>query len=206
VTRARARALDHEHREEYEHLAKRKSNNSARASGANSTKHQSPMDVELLERLVKLMATNDLSAVDLRDGDRRVVLKRGALTAESGSSGVAHHVPAMYAPSHAHATAPSSGASTTPTAAPPGAGESDKDLLAIKSPMVGTFYSSPSPEAPAFVSVGSQVDEETDVCIIEAMKVFNNIKAECRGTIAKTLVGNGETVEFGQVLFLVKPS
>ena len=61
-------------------------------------------------------------------------------------------------------------------------------------------------EAPPFVNVGSQVDEETDVCIIEAMKVFNNIKAECRGTIAKALVGNGETVEFGQVLFLVKPS
>ena len=192
-------------------MAKRKSNNSAKGAaasgGANSSKHQSPMDVELLERLVKLMASNDLNTVDLRDGDQRVVLKRGAI-ASSGGSGVIHHIaPAMYAPSHAHAPppAPSAGAATAPATAPPGAGESDKDLLAIKSPMVGTFYSSPSPEAPPFVNVGSQVDEETDVCIIEAMKVFNNIKAECRGKIAKALVGNGETVEFGQVLFLVKP-
>jgi acetyl-CoA carboxylase biotin carboxyl carrier protein len=71
--------------------------------------------------------------------------------------------------------------------------------------MVGTFYAAPSPEAKPFVSVGSSVDEETDVCVIEAMKVFNNIKAECRGTIAKVLVTNGQTVEFGQPLFLVKP-
>ena len=76
----------------------------------------------------------------------------------------------------------------------------------VKSPMVGTFYSSPTPEAKAFVSVGSAVDEDSDVCIIEAMKVFNNIKAECRGTIAKVLVENGATVEFGQTLFLVKPA
>ena len=191
-------------------MAKRKSNNSAKGAatgGANSTRHQSPMDVELLERLVKLMASNDLSAVDLRDGDQRVVLKRGSLVAPNASSGFfAHPVPHGYAPHHAHLPGPATAsASGAPTATPPGAGESDKDLVAIKSPMVGTFYSSPSPEAPPFVSVGSQVDEESDVCIIEAMKVFNNIKAECRGTISKILVTNGQTVEFGQPLFLVKP-
>jgi acetyl-CoA carboxylase biotin carboxyl carrier protein len=71
--------------------------------------------------------------------------------------------------------------------------------------MVGTFYAAPSPDAKPFVSVGSRVDEETDVCVVEAMKVFNNIKADTRGTIAKILVSNGETVEFGQTLFLVKP-
>ena len=71
--------------------------------------------------------------------------------------------------------------------------------------MVGTFYASSSPEAKPFVSVGTVVDEETDVCIIEAMKVFNNIKAELRGTVTKILVSNGQTVEFGQPLFLVKP-
>ena len=71
--------------------------------------------------------------------------------------------------------------------------------------MVGTFYSSSSPDAKAFVQVGSTVDEDTDVCIIEAMKVFNNIKAETRGTIAKIMVTNGQTVEFGQTLFLVTP-
>ena len=70
--------------------------------------------------------------------------------------------------------------------------------------MVGTFYSAGSPDAKPFVSVGSTVDDETDVCIIEAMKVFNNIKAETRGTIAKVLVTNGQTVEFGQTLFAVR--
>jgi acetyl-CoA carboxylase biotin carboxyl carrier protein len=71
--------------------------------------------------------------------------------------------------------------------------------------MVGTFYAASSPDATAFVSVGTRVDEETDVCVIEAMKVFNNIKAETRGTIARILVNNGQSVEFGQTLFLVKP-
>ncbi len=71
--------------------------------------------------------------------------------------------------------------------------------------MVGTFYTAPSPDAKPFVTVGTEVTEETDVCVIEAMKVFNNVKADCRGTIAKILVGNGQAVEFGQVLFLVKP-
>jgi acetyl-CoA carboxylase biotin carboxyl carrier protein len=70
--------------------------------------------------------------------------------------------------------------------------------------MVGTFYASPSPDAKPFVSVGSPVDDDTDVCVIEAMKVFNSIKAETRGTIAKIEVKNGQSVEFGQVLFYVR--
>ena len=199
-------------------MAKRKTNNSSAKPGAgtgagagsNATRHQSPMDVELLERLVRLMASHDLNTVDLRDGEQRVVLKRGALSAGGGSPGIMHHLAhPMYAPSHgpsAPTSVSSAGAPTSASSTPPGAGESDRDLVAIKSPMVGTFYSASSPDAKPFVSVGSQVDEETDVCIIEAMKVFNNIKAECRGTIAKALVGNGQVVEFGQVLFLVKPS
>jgi acetyl-CoA carboxylase biotin carboxyl carrier protein len=92
------------------------------------------------------------------------------------------------------------------TGAKPVPSAADEGLIPIKSPMVGTFYAASSPDAKPFVQVGSSVDEETDVCIIEAMKVFNNIKAECRGTIAKILVTNGQTVEFGQELFLVKPS
>ncbi len=78
--------------------------------------------------------------------------------------------------------------------------------MSIDSPMVGTFYTSPNPDAEPFVKVGDQVTPDTVVCIIEAMKVFNEIKAECSGTIAKVLVNNGESVEFGQKLFLVKPS
>jgi acetyl-CoA carboxylase biotin carboxyl carrier protein len=163
-----------------------------------ATASSSPMDVGLLEQIVKLMAANDLNTVDVRDGAQRVILKRGAVAAGSASPGFFTAVHAAPAP--AHSAAPSSGGAS------PQAAKVDDGLVAIKSPMVGTFYSASSPDAKPFVQVGSTVDEETDVCIIEAMKVFNNIKAECRGTITKVLVSNGQTVEFGQELFLVKPA
>jgi acetyl-CoA carboxylase biotin carboxyl carrier protein len=162
------------------------------------------MDVALLERMIKLMAANDLNTVDVRDGDKRVILKRGSVfVAPNVSSGA-------YAPAPQPTMAPQAGgahgltsAAASGSAAPPA--DDTAGLVAIKSPMVGTFYSAASPDAKPFVSVGSRVDDDTDVCIIEAMKVFNNIKAETRGTIQKVMVSNGETVEFGQVLFLVKP-
>ncbi len=153
----------------------------------------SPMDVGMLEQMVKLMAANDLNTVDVRDGDRRVILKRGAAYV-AGPAPLAQQSPAAQAGGSPPAAAP-----TAPAANP------DAGLVPIKSPMVGTFYAAASPDAKAFVSVGSTVDEETDVCVVEAMKVFNNIKAEMRGTIAKVVVTNGQTVEFGQDLFLVKP-
>jgi len=150
------------------------------------------MDVDLLQQIVKLMAANDLNTVDVRDGERRIILKRGA-----ASGPVVMSMPTMSAP----AANPSGGAS-----APAAPVDEEAGLKPIKSPMVGTFYAAPSPDAKPFVNVGSKVDEETDVCVIEAMKVFNNIKAELRGTIAKILVQSGQAVEFGQTLFLVKPA
>lgn len=152
-----------------------------------------PMDVGLLEQLVGLMSANDLNTIDLRDGDKRVVLKRGAQMVAAA--------PMAYA--SAPSAHPAPAAAPTKTASPPA--DENAGLVPIKSPMVGTFYAKPSPDAKSFVNVGSKVDEETDVCVIEAMKVFNNIKAETRGTIAKILVTDGQTVEFGTVLFLVKP-
>jgi acetyl-CoA carboxylase biotin carboxyl carrier protein len=155
-----------------------------------------PMDVDLLQQIVALMAANDLNTVDLRDGQQRVVLKRGAVVAPQQFS---------YAPTATQA-APQYAPAPTGTSAPAAAqADSDSGLTPIKSPMVGTFYAKPTPDSKPFVSVGSTVDDETDVCVIEAMKVFNNIKAETRGTIAKVLVADGQTVEFGTVLFLVKP-
>ena len=177
-----------------------KKNTSSSSTSANSHSG-SPMDVSLLERMVRLMSSNDLNTIEVRDGDKRVILKRGAsFAAPSASSGgyapAPHIAPVIHAPSPGLA----SGATKEAPATDENAG-----MLQIKSPMVGTFYASPSPDAKAFVSVGTRVDEESDVCIIEAMKVFNNIKAETTGTIAKILVSNGQTVEFGQTLFLVKP-
>ena len=148
----------------------------------------SPMSTQLLEQIVKLMAANDLNTVDVRDGDKRVILRRGAAS-----------VPVQMTMPLAQRGA--AAAAAKPAEKP----VEEANYVAIKSPMVGTFYSAPSPDAKPFVSVGSAVDEDTDVCIIEAMKVFNNIKAECRGTIAKVLVRTARPVEFGQTLFLVKP-
>ena len=176
--------------------ASKKHENNAPTSG-------SPMDVRVLEQIVKLMSANDLNTIEVRDGDRRVILKRGAdVVTHAGSAGF-YASPASHAPSPGLASGAATGSPASTTSTPAVTDEANQ--LTIKSPMVGTFYSSPSPEAKPFVSVGTTVDEETDVCVIEAMKVFNNIKAECRGTIAKILVTNGQTVEFGQPLFLVKP-
>src|SRR5438477_7805749 len=150
------------------------------------------MDVDLLQQIVKLMAANDLNTVDVRDGDRRIILKRGP------SAPVVMSMP-MSAPVAANPGGGNTGAAPPPV-------DEEASFKPIKSPMVGTFYAAPAPDAKAFVGVGSKVDEETDVCVIEAMKVFNNIKAEVRGTIAKILVASGQAVEFGQTLFLVKPA
>lgn len=168
------------------------------ASRPKSPEPTGPMNVDLLEQLVKLMSANDLNTVDLRDGDKRVVLRRGAVMTAA---------PAMaYAPAPAAASSAPTTAATPVTAPAVTAPADDAGTVAIKSPMVGTFYAKPSPEAKAFVSIGSVVGDDTDVCVIEAMKVFNNIKAETKGTITKVLAEDGKPVEFGQVLFLVKPS
>jgi len=161
-----------------------------------------PMDPVLLERLVRLMSDHDLSAIDLRDGQQRVSLKRGPQ--QVAYAELARSAPVSRMPEPVEA--PTSQRQARGTEVPPSAApDADAGLVPIKSPMVGTFYAAPSPDAKPFVAVGSTVDEETDVCVIEAMKVFNNIKAETRGTVAKVMVTNGATVEFGTVLFLVRP-
>ena len=160
------------------------------------------MDVGLLEQMVRLMAANDLNTVDVRDGDRRVILKRGA--------------PVVHYTGHAPGMASASHPAPPPAPQPPGSGgggpgaesaeaAADAKLVPVKSPMVGTFYAAPKQGEKPFVAVGAAVNEETDVCIIEAMKVFNVIKAEVTGTIAKVLIQDGQPVEHGTVMFLVKP-
>lgn len=176
----------------------KKSNKNKPAVPSAPQKFGGPMDPSLLERFVKLMSENDVSSLDVSDGSQRISLKRGPQQVVAAPASA----PVAYAPAPV-AQAPAS--APTPASKSAAAAEDDANLKPIKSPMVGTFYSSPSPDAKPFVQVGSVVNEDTDVCVIEAMKVFNNIKAEVRGTIAKVCVENGKTVEFGTVLFLVKP-
>ncbi len=154
------------------------------------------VDIKTLKQLIKLMVDNDLTELDIEAEGGPVKLKRN-----SQSPGV-QLVPAV-APPIAH----------SPTQAPPPAqapsaqavDDPDDGSATIDSPMVGTFYTASSPDAKPFVSVGDRVDAETVVCIVEAMKVFNEIKAEVAGTIEKVLVETGQAVEFDQPLFTVKP-
>jgi len=148
------------------------------------------VDYRRLKELIKLMTENDLSELELRDQQETVVIKRGGAAAQG--------VPYIAA---APATALRPAAATD---AAPGVEDEEAGLRPIVSPMVGTFYSAPDPESPAFVSVGSNVSPETVVCIVEAMKVFSEIKAECSGRVEKVLVKSGEPVEYGQRLFLVR--
>jgi acetyl-CoA carboxylase biotin carboxyl carrier protein len=156
------------------------------------------VDPEKIRMLIEMMSEHDLSEISLRDGEEEVVLKRGG-PGEAGESG-----PPMMSPQMMYAPMP---AQAAPAAAPPEAPPpaEDEGLIAIKSPMVGTFYAASDPNAPPYVSEGSTVTASTVVCIVEAMKVFNEIKAEVSGTIAKCLVKNEEPVEFGQPLFMVRP-
>ncbi|MCJ7544045.1 MAG: acetyl-CoA carboxylase biotin carboxyl carrier protein [Phycisphaerae bacterium] len=146
------------------------------------------MDIEDIKQLVQLMVDNDLSELDVSDGERRISLKRGPSGLPVVAGGA---MPAVVAPL---AAAPAAGV-------PPA-----EQLLEIKSPMVGTFYAAPSPDSEPYVSVGAAVSDDTVVCVVEAMKVMNEIKAECAGTLVEVCVNNTQPVEYGQVLFRVRPS
>lgn len=152
-----------------------------------------PFELDRLRELIGLMEKHGLSEVDLRKGDQRWKLRRGpAEIMQMVSPGALPMQPLPYAP-----PAPGIGAAATPPAEYP-AGET------IKSPTVGTFYESPAPGDPPFMTVGAKVTPDSVVCIIEAMKVFNQITADVNGTITEILVKNGDAVEFGQPLFRVR--
>ncbi len=164
------------------------------------------IDVSKLKELVKLMVDNELSEIDLRDEQQKVTIRRGASGPVVYASPHASAAPVLHSASGAlpaaHAPAPSA-ALAQPSAH--AASDPDAGLIAIESPMVGTFYSAANPDSPPFVKPGAKIDAGTVVCLIEAMKVFNEIKAEKSGTVERVLVKNGQAVEFGQKLFLLKP-
>ncbi len=160
---------------------------------AGPAPNQDVFDLRKIRRLVELMEEHDLGEVDLRQGELRVKLRRG------GPAPGSEVRPA--APLAAPLVAIQQAASPDPAHAPPSA--EPEQIVVIKSPMVGTFYSAPDPDSPPFVKVGDHVGPETTVCIVEAMKVFNQIPAEVSGKIVAVLGENGEPVEFGQPLFKV---
>ncbi len=150
-------------------------------------------DVRKVRRFIELMNDHDLSEIDLRQADQRIRLRRGPEVVAAAPPVMAAPAPAAAAP----VGPPAAAAATEPAA-------DEAGVLWVKSPMVGTFFFSANPESAPFVKVGDQIGPETTVCIVEAMKVFNEIPAECSGKIAAILVDNGEAVEFGQKLFKVE--
>ena len=153
------------------------------------------MELKEIKKIVEMMTENDLAEFLLEEEAFTLQLKRG-------TAGITQIVSApqqmMAAP--AAATPVQSAAPAAPVA------NGNEGLVEIKSPMVGTFYRSPSPDADSFVQIGQDITADSVVCIIEAMKVMNEIQAEVKGKIKKILVDNATPVQFGQALFLVEPA
>ena len=157
------------------------------------------MELKEIKKIVEMMTENDLAEFLLEEEAFTLQLKRG-------TAGITQIV---SAPHHQMMAAPAAApVQTAAPAAAPAAPVADVNagLVEIKSPMVGTFYRSPSPDADSFVQIGQDITADTVVCIIEAMKVMNEIQAEVKGKVRKILVDNATPVQFGQALFLVEPA
>ena len=155
------------------------------------------MDLKDIKAIIDLMRKNAVSEFELEKQDFKIRLKR------SGAGGAVREFEeppvAAYAPTGGVAGPMPANLLATPAPAPA------SNEAEIKSPMIGTFYRSPSPESASYVDIGTEVNPDTVVCIIEAMKVMNEIKAETRGVVTALLVENAKPVEFGQPLFKIRP-
>ncbi|UCD55615.1 MAG: acetyl-CoA carboxylase biotin carboxyl carrier protein [Candidatus Omnitrophota bacterium] len=146
------------------------------------------MNIKKIEEVVRLMEKHNLTEITVEEEGIKIHLRKGH--AGHIEKSVEMALPVM----------PPAGGVPTPVT------EKEKNMVEIKAPMVGTFYRSPAPDAKSFVDIGKRINEGDVLCIIEAMKLMNEIKSEIKGKIVDILIGNGDPVEFGQVLFLVEPS
>lgn len=181
------------------------------------------IDLDQIRDLLSVVSSTDVTELTIEFGDQRITVKKAAakteviqtvspkpivVKSEDSSAGITHSQEINVAPPQA-APAPAPAAAPTPQAATASASEpetsSGNGFIEITSPMVGTFYRAPSPEAPPFVAVGDHINEGQTVCIIEAMKLMNDMPSEVSGKIVKIIAENGSTVEYGQALFLVDP-
>ena len=157
------------------------------------------MDLKDIKAIIDLMKKNSVSEFELEKQDFKIRLKRGIGPNGGGTTGYEE------ASVLAYTQAPVGIPAAQTTSAQAAAQAAPSNEAEIKSPMIGTFYRAPSPESASYVEVGTEVNPETVVCIIEAMKVMNEIKAEAKGTITQVLVENAKPVEFGQPLFKLRP-
>jgi acetyl-CoA carboxylase biotin carboxyl carrier protein len=160
-------------------------------------------DIDDLKQLIEFLKEHQVAEFDLDRGDLKIRLKFAQESAPSASLGeLARLIQSAPPASNAAPTAAPAGVAAQP-AAPK---EAEEELHVVKSPIVGTFYSSPSPGASAFVSPGDVVEKGQVICIVEAMKLMNEIESDAVGEIVKCLVSNGQPIEFGQPLFTIRPA
>ena len=160
------------------------------------------MNIKDIENLIKFVQKSGVSEVSLEQKDFKITIKtQGPVTKETA----VHYTPAQYLPTPAAPASQPPPAASAPAPAAPKASE-DSKYVTVKSPMIGTFYRSSSPDKPSFVNVGDEIKPGKVICIIEAMKLFNEIESEVSGRIVKVLVDNSTPIEYDQPLFLVDPS
>jgi len=193
-----------------------------------------PVSRKDVRELIELIRANQIEEFELEQGDLKLRIVSTRSSRESGGEGGSRMAAPLYPPppafyygagmpmmppsrvgveAESHAVPPAAAANPAPAAAPTPAAapkapalEDDPNLIKVTSPMVGTFYRAPAPDAKPYVDRGSRVEENTVLCIVEAMKLMNEIKAETRGTVRAILVENGQPVEYGQTLFLIDPN
>ncbi|GGG94576.1 acetyl-CoA carboxylase, biotin carboxyl carrier protein [Polaribacter pacificus] len=162
------------------------------------------MDIKEIQNLIKFVAKSGASEVKLEMEDVKITIKTGSSNTETTiiQANPMGGMQQMQAPAAAPAAAPVTPAAETPAAVV----DENAGFITVKSPIIGTFYRKPSPDKPSFVEVGSTINEGDTVCVIEAMKLFNEIESEISGKIVKVLVDDASPVEYDQPLFLVDPS
>jgi acetyl-CoA carboxylase biotin carboxyl carrier protein len=163
-----------------------------------------PLDLKQIKLIVDLMKRSDLTEFEVEEEGFKIKIKRNSGEVSPTGSYSAHPSPAGASAEQSRPAAASAPATPAAAPAPASAGGDEAGFAYVKSPMVGTFYRSPSPDSPPFADAGTKVEEKSVVCIIEAMKIMNEIQAEVKGTIVEMLVENGQPVEYGQRLFKVK--
>ena len=166
------------------------------------------IDLAFIESLIRAIDQSSLDSIEIERGGTRVRLSKTPPPASAGpaqSYSAAFPQP-MMGPAPPAAPAPAARPGQAAEAGETRGGAEARQLLEIKSPMVGTFYRSPAPDAPAYVEMGSRVKKGDTLCIIEAMKLMNEMESEVAGTVVEVLVDNAEPVEYGQVLFRVDPA
>jgi acetyl-CoA carboxylase biotin carboxyl carrier protein len=157
------------------------------------------MEYKQIQELIKMINKSNISELSIKDGEFEITIKQ-----ENGLSGTPVMMAAPQMMQQAVAAPATTGASAAPATPAPAAAPVNEKLHTIKSPMIGTFYRSPGPDKPSFVNVGDEIRQGQTLCIVEAMKLFNEIESEVNGKIIKVLVDEASPIEYDQPLFLVE--